>query len=115
MPSHTYLPKKHPPSLWDITRGHAVELALAGNSATIGTIIVAYYQDIGAAFLNTPLVFLPPFLIIGIGLFCGVGGMLALAGLLIRHNNVRIELNVEQTGWTLLGVGWFAFLYAAVR
>lgn len=114
MPSHLYIVKRHPPALVDIVLAHSAEIGVAIYSAFIGIIVIinahAYEAADGGILHRLPL-----YLVYGIGGFVCAGGLTAMWGLLIRRNNIRAELNVEQIGWIILSVGWFAYLYAAIR
>lgn len=114
MPSHLYITKRHPPTLWDIVLAHSLEIGVAIYSALIGIIVIINAQAYEAADGGI-LHRLPLYLVYGVGGFVCVGGLTALWGLLTRRDNIRIELNVEQIGWIILSVGWFAYLYAAIR
>lgn len=114
MPSHLYSTMKNPPRWWDILLAHALEIAVACYSALVGTMVTlsaVYFNESHTGVLSQ----LPLFLVYAIGIFVGAGGMTALVGLLVRRNNIRVELNVEQIGWIILSVGWLAYLYAALR
>jgi hypothetical protein len=116
MPSHLYGTTKPPADArwYDIILAHAVELSVALYSAFMGTLVVlrAESYEPGAGGI---LGHLPVFLVYGIGAFVGLGGLTALWGLLVRKDNIRAELNIEQVGWILIAAGWLSYLYAAIR
>lgn len=114
MPSHLYSGTKTPPRMLDIMLAHALELSVATYSAIMGafvTINATSYAGRG----HGALAELPLFLVYAVGIFVCVGGITALVGLLIRRDNVRLEINIEQIGWIILSVGWLSYLYAALR
>jgi len=115
MPSHLYVTKKPKATLWDIIKGHAVELAVVSYSLITGIAVVTVLVRAAGAVPSATLQAVPGYFLYGIGGFLTLGGVLALGGLLIRRHNVRRELNIEQSGWILLGVAWGIYLYSAVR
>lgn len=113
MHSHLYTPTGVPPRIFDIFLAHALEIAVAAFSLFGGLMVTLNAKDLDAFASTTPLRFLPFHLVLGIGVFLVFGGVTALAGVLIRRNNIRVELNLEQTGWVTLAVAWATYAWAS--
>lgn len=113
MPTHIYIPQRIPPSLWDRATAHALEVCTAGYSVALGVMLVTRvpFTNLHAPL---PITGMPGFILPILGGFILLGGFLALMGLLIRRENVRRELNVEQTGWLMLMLGYTAYSIALV-
>lgn len=114
MPTHLYKTRRVPPNFFDIILAHALELAISLFSFTAGLLVIFNVNNLGAFASTTPLRFLPGHLLYGLGAFLIFGGVTAIVGVLIRRNNIRAELNIEQTGWVVLAVGWGAYAWAAI-
>lgn len=114
MPTHLYKTRRVPPNFIDIILAHALEVAVASFSFLGGLLVVANGRDLDVFAATTPLRFLPHYLVYGLGIFLIAGGTAALIGLLVRRDNIRVELNIEQTGWVILAVGWGAYAWAAI-
>lgn len=69
------------------------------------------WGDLGGALPRTAM---PGFMLLFLCFFITVGGVLALFGLMVRRDNVRAELNTEQTGWLLIGIGYAAYAIALI-
>lgn len=109
MASHLYVPTE-PVTLRRRFLAHSVEVSVAAASATSGLIIAATAHRFHITNPASSLAMLPTILVYGIAAFIATGGVLALYGLLVRRENIRRELNIEQMGWLLLGVGWAAYM-----
>jgi glucan phosphoethanolaminetransferase (alkaline phosphatase superfamily) len=114
MPTHLYKTKHVPPKFYDIILAHALEIAIAAFSVVAGLLVGLNAKDLDVFASTTPLRFLPIHLLYGLAIFLFVGGLTALFGVLVRRNNIRAELNVEQTGWLILCAGWMAYAWAAI-
>lgn len=115
MPTHLYKTRRVPPNFIDIILAHALEVAVAGFSFLAGLLVIANAGNLDVFAQTTPLRFLPIHLVYGLGIFLTFGGVVSLVGLLIRRHNIRAELNIEQTGWVVLAVGWGAYSWAAIN
>lgn len=73
---------------------------------------VAALAPLGALH-DTTLLRLPGAAVAAYISFLGLGGVLVLAGLLVRRKDLRREINVQQAGWYLLGIGWLAYAICA--
>lgn len=114
MPTHLYKTRRVPPNFIDIMLAHALEVAVAAFSFLGGLLVVANADSLDVFASTTPLRFLPIHLVYGIGVFLIAGGAASLTGLLVRRNNIRAELNIEQTGWVILAAGWGAYAWASI-
>ena len=109
MATHLYIPQE-PVTLLRRFLAHSMEISVAGASATCGTIIALIAQNIDELQPGSSLALLPPGIVYGIAAFLTLGGLTALYGLIVREDNIRRELNVEQMGWLLLTAGWTAYI-----
>lgn len=113
MPTHIYIPPRQPPTLWDRATAHALEVCTAGYSVALGVMLLTRlpFTSLNG---SLPLTGLPAYLLPALGAFVLLGGVIALSGLLIRRENVRRELNLEQTGWLMLFLGYTAYAVALI-
>lgn len=111
MPKHFPPPKHDPPSVGDRANGHSVEVMVCVYSIWISSKVVLLGMS-GTS--TTPaLGALPPVLVAVLVGFIFLGGATALHGLLVAQRDVRREINCEQYGWTLLGIGWLGYSISA--
>lgn len=111
MRSHVAPARNDPPSMWDRGTAHPVETVIAayGLFEAVKVSILAHAGGIAHPSLSV----LPLQLVIVLILFIGTGSAVALKGLLVHREDLRKELNAEQVGWALLGIGWVAYSVSA--
>lgn len=106
MGSHVAPAFKYPPTLWDRSTIHAVEVMVCiyGLFEAVKVVVIGL-----TAGLESHLALLPIPLLAVLVLFVGGGSAIAIKGLIVRCEDLRREINVEQVGWALLGLGWLGY------
>lgn len=107
MGSHVAPAANEPPSLWDRATTHGVEATIVAYGVFEAIKVAALAATTGLT--SIPLMLLPLPLLVVLILFVGGGGAIALKGLLMRCEDLRKEINTEQVGWALLGLGWLGY------
>ena len=91
MPKHFPPPKHDPPSVGDRANGHSVEVMVCVYSIWISSKVV----------------------LLGMSGTSTTPALGALPPVLVAQRDVRREINCEQYGWTLLGIGWLGYSISA--
>lgn len=113
MPTHLYIPLSAKPTWWERATAHALEVTVSVYTAFLG-VIGLLSVDNAQVMSQSALGFLPAPLAYGICLTLLTGGALSLFGLLVRRQNLRRELNIEQLGWITQSLGWITFALCVI-
>ena len=107
-PAHVPRPRNEPPSRMDRMRIHSSDLGLALLSLVISaqvlaTALIPRYEP------SLTLIGIHPILAFFLAVFIGVGGVLAIRGLLWSGDIVSSGWTLEKIGWILVGSGWLGY------
>jgi hypothetical protein len=113
MPTHLYIPGE-PTPLIDRLRAHPLEFAVTCISAVCGLVLAGSAHHLDNVMPLSGLAQLDPVIVYLVAIFLGVGGSVALYGVLVRRDNIRRELNIEQMGWLVQMFGWVLYTVPTV-
>jgi hypothetical protein len=108
MPQHVYAPRNDPPSMWDRVKMHSADLGLAvlAVSASLQVLLTPLLRAYAP---SQSLRAIDPELGLILAVFLGVGGGLAIIGLLWSGSKISTGWVLEQIGWILAGSAWLGY------